>query len=610
MKSIWSPPSECFEISFPEGDVQRHGQIHRYPRVQQTRQQASAFAWQWRDGTPDQADERATFDYLETHQFEYQRSLPDSLMVRHSFLMPRAALLLVGTHVVQGVLDQGGFRFDHIGNIWLDGYSAQHGTLIFTLEPDQENSAAENSGRLAVALWLHAARDQDQDAINWMEAGQPPAWQATRINDQLYLIYAGGLADTVAGKAGNIELRLDGDSSNPISTQFAAFQVMRADQYELARTFAASPDTATQDFEIGFLGTANVPTEMHLSVVGSGRIDGLSVADRPDYSGHGYRRLTRGETTTMFASRGEGPDRKDAKTRDLAEYLIDSGLISLASAAPDGFAVSLAGITVANAPTRHQAAVNVNVVTTPMASLEELIGNTVDRSANNHPIRISDVKIVGNWRDAADGPEIGGDGSVVEQIYLHVADDAIKIPARGMRYRHTTVLQGDIGGVVNLGSYGYNRGVQGSVVDGIYIHRITQKRWWTRNGPVVQDDDRGAIITTRTGNFNFLGQGSNGLTDLHISRVFVPSLLIDDEQINSVARVSAIGVMGGHRTTRTVFVVHQSPLDAFDFGPIMMDNLHIEPAARTDSIVYIDPFARDRDGTVIPADPGIVRYRD
>jgi hypothetical protein len=599
-----------FEIRFPDDDnVILPGQVHRYPRVQDLTQKATAFAWQWRDGAPNEPVERATFDYLETHQFEYRRVLPNSFVIRHPGLAPRSVRLLTGLRTVEGVPHGDGFRFDELRNLWLDGVTAQHATLILTMRATQRATAAENSGRLAVALWLRPADHETGTEIDWLEQGQPPSWQTREQDGALYLVYAGALARTVADRTGEITLRLDGDSQHPISTQYAAFRVVNEAQNELARAFAQSPETTTGDFEITYVGTANARTRMHLGVTGCGRIDGQQIADRPDYTAHGFNRLIPGETTTMFASRGNDDHGNSATTRDLAEYQIDSGLISLASGATGGFAVTLSGITIANAPTRHQAAVNVNVVTMPMASLEELVSHRADPGANNRPVSVRDVKVVGNWRHAADGPEIGGDGSVVEQVYLHIADDAIKISAKNVAYRHATVIQGDIGGVINLGSYGFNRGVEGSRLDGIYVHRVTQKRWHTRQGTVVQDDNRGGLITTRTGNFNFLGQGSNGLTEVHITGLYVPSLLIDGEQINAVARVSAIGVMGGHQTTRTVFVAHQRPLDSFDFGPIVVGDLLIEPEPRTESMFYIDPFARDNEGRVVPADPAIVNIR-
>lgn len=91
--------------------------------------------------------------------------------------------------------------------------------------------------------------------------------------------------------------------------------------------------------------------------------------------------------------------------------------------------------------------------------------------------------MVGNWVDAADGLEVQGDGSELTFTYLHVADDSMKVAAKKMKYKHTTILQGDVGtgGVINLGSYG-TADSQGSYVEGVYVHRITQKPFSCNKG--------------------------------------------------------------------------------------------------------------------------------
>ena len=92
------------------------------------------------------------------------------------------------------------------------------------------------------------------------------------------------------------------------------------------------------------------------------------------------------------------------------------------------------------------------------------------------PVKVFDFKMVGNWVDAADGLEVQGDGSELTFTYLHVADDSMKVAAKKMKYKHTTILQGDVGtgGMINLGSYG-TADSQGSNVEGVYVHRITHK---------------------------------------------------------------------------------------------------------------------------------------
>lgn len=120
-----------------------------------------------------------------------------------------------------------------------------------------------------------------------------------------------------------------------------------------------------------------------------------------------------------------------------------------------------------------------------MASLSVALAGGANVDVNNHPVKSYDFKMVGNWIGASDGLEVQGDGSLLQYIYLHVADDSLKVSARNIAYEQTTVLQGDVGtgGLVHLGSYGTARNsTQGSVIDGVYAHRITHKRFSKQNG--------------------------------------------------------------------------------------------------------------------------------
>ena len=111
-----------------------------------------------------------------------------------------------------------------------------------------------------------------------------------------------------------------------------------------------------------------------------------------------------------------------------------------------------------------------------MCKISDAINTMCPDRRNNKPVKVFDFKMVGNWVDAADGLEVQGDGSELTYTYLHVADDSMKVAAKKMKYKYTTILQGDVGtgGVINLGSYG-TADSQGSKVEGVYVHRITHK---------------------------------------------------------------------------------------------------------------------------------------
>jgi hypothetical protein len=168
-----------------------------------------------------------------------------------------------------------------------------------------------------------------------------------------------------------------------------------------------------------------------------------------------------------------------------------------------------------------------------MASLSAALAGTTSAAANNHPVKSFDFKMVGNWIGASDGLDVQGDGSLLKYIYLHVADDSLKISARNIAYEQTTVLQGDVGtgGLVHLGSYGTARnGTQGSVIDGVYAHRITHKRDTKQNGSGFYG---AALVAAQTCTF-----GSN-VEDTTVKNLRVNNLGPD---ISSVNRPFNIGL--------------------------------------------------------------------
>jgi hypothetical protein len=157
-------------------------------------------------------------------------------------------------------------------------------------------------------------------------------------------------------------------------------------------------------------------------------------------------------------------------------------------------------------------------------------------------VKVFDFKRPGTWWDASDALEVSG-GSQVSFAYLHSADDAIKISAPSQRWKNITVLQGNAGGAVNIGSYGYNSGTSETIVDGVFIPRITQ----TLSKGLAQFDDRGGVITTRTcAQLNQRGKPQN-VTAVTIKNVALEALGGNPATgigPNSYVRPFAIGVLG------------------------------------------------------------------
>jgi len=88
-----------------------------------------------------------------------------------------------------------------------------------------------------------------------------------------------------------------------------------------------------------------------------------------------------------------------------------------------------------------------------------------------------------------------GEFSYFESIYLHVNDDSIKVGANDMTITKATVLQGNAGGVINLGCYGKNRGsIARSTVSQVWVHRVTHNHL---GGTGPGYDGRNGLVTTR-----------------------------------------------------------------------------------------------------------------
>ena len=122
-----------------------------------------------------------------------------------------------------------------------------------------------------------------------------------------------------------------------------------------------------------------------------------------------------------------------------------------------------------------------------------LLGHVDGDAATNRPARLYDVKTPGTWVGASDGPRVTADGSWVGFLYLQHADDNLKIDSSFATYKEITLLQGNIGSAIELGTYGI--GLRGNRVHhasakGIHVHRISQV-----DG---QDDSIGSLFGSRT----------------------------------------------------------------------------------------------------------------
>ncbi len=268
-------------------------------------------------------------------------------------------------------------------------------------------------------------------------------------------------------------------------------------------------------------------------------------------------------------------------------------------------AIDISGVTVSNSPTLGHSPVRLNDPTLPMWAPGEQF--SWDRT--NRPVKVWDFKRPGNWRTASDGIEPGGDGSSVSWAYLHVNDDAIKVSAN-VEYDQTTILQGGAGAPINLGSYGFSRGITSATIDGVYIHRII-------GNTAADDDGFQAIVTTRTCPIKTFSGSERGakpqtITGIWIKNIYVNSLgylnggpgndyagELAGAGPNQVLRPFAIGVMGSS-DDRWKFCEQGGAKDApaaVTLGDWTISNMNIFMNPLRKSVVYDHEQGRNYDTT-------------
>ena len=390
-------------------------------------------------------------------------------------------------------------------------------------------------GSRALAIWISEGLSQPSastchfkdDAAKPPECFKAPYW-AVEGN---FLIYKGSLVDWVmeGNKNENIPRSIFIDKgvdllNQPLNTLFYRYPI-QTNSIPACEAFARNANEGNSFGSDCFVGKGEELTLLanhQIEVGGYGRINGYEQA------------------IEAYPSNSKEAFMDDSQ-KNFAQYRVYSGLLVLSSkySSPTDVstpAIDVKGITVGFGPKRNNGAVQLNAPYAKAAS--SLTDTSMGFDSNNFKVNVSDLKVVGNWIDAADGPEIMGQNSTVESLYLHVNDDSIKVAVNGIRISDVTVLQGDAGGVVDLGSYGYNRGsISDAVVDGVYVHRITHTTGY---------DPYNGLVTTRLCPVKPLCENcdhsSANLENATVQNLTV--MKVDD--INTVQRPAAIGVLASY----------------------------------------------------------------
>ena len=227
-----------------------------------------------------------------------------------------------------------------------------------------------------------------------------------------------------------------------------------------------------------------------------------------------------------------------------SRWRVMSGLLELSSSAPPTkahpYAVDIRGVSVAWGAKRGDGSLRLQFPRVPLDGAADTV------RSSNRPARLYDVKTPGTWVGASDGPRVTADGSTFAFVYLHHADDNFKVDSSFSNYRHLTLLQGNIGSAIELGTYGIglrNNGVREARVAHLAIHRITQD-------PGGQDDQLGSVLGSRTCPWGISLQNIS-VSNVHVHRLGNGQSGGGGNRFSSLWAVGALGApFGPHYSPR------------------------------------------------------------
>jgi hypothetical protein len=203
------------------------------------------------------------------------------------------------------------------------------------------------------------------------------------------------------------------------------------------------------------------------------------------------------------------------------------------------FAIDVSEITVSAGPKRGDGSIRLQFTRVPLDS-----GHALEDS--NEPVSLYDVKSPAAWVDAADGPRVTSNHSRFEFVFLHHCDDNLKVDSSHSTFKHLTLLQGNIGSAVELGTYGIGlrqNTVVNATVDGVYIHRITHDGG--------QEDQVGSVLGSRTCPWGIT------LANITVQNLYIP-------YAGGSNRVSALFKIGTYGAPNAAFA-QNTPLDRWYF---------------------------------------------
>jgi len=343
-----------------------------------------------------------------------------------------------------------------------------------------------------------------------------------------YLQFLGTLVDMADGELINIHLDDDVDVDVPLTNNFVTHTVTQSSACDsVCKILVGQPTSDTWDTAIA--GCQIEKSEINakdtlgqVKVSGYGRINGFSLqAGSSTYGGGKHWDHDQPECDVKQGSQA---------ALHGCEFAIMSGLLHLTQSqtlSPPGgqFPVDISEVAVAFSPAIGDAAVLIN------SQFKTEFGG----GPANNAAKLFDVKTPGSFVDAADGPNLFGDGSQLLYCYLHHADDTVKVSASDSLYYRNTVLHGNTGSTILLGNFGLNlvgNKVTNADVNELFVHYIWQDG----------DETQGAgTYTGILGMQTCLNDWSDiTLSDITVRNVYVPDLGEGKTRVNRVFGLGAL----------------------------------------------------------------------
>lgn len=148
------------------------------------------------------------------------------------------------------------------------------------------------------------------------------------------------------------------------------------------------------------------------------------------------------------------------------------------------------------------------------ATQNELPRNVPTKAAS----QIFDNQIIGGWIYQSDAIEDGTFRGLSGRNFYHVNDDSIKLLNGGQQFIQNTIHQGKAGSPMSYGYGASSNNVDGTRVEGLYIHRITQP--YGRNASSDNPDPTDGLFNLK---WTFENDHSYGY-DSKFDNIYIPSM--------------------------------------------------------------------------------------